>query len=155
MTNRHMTAGIMSIISGALGALGGLMIAVLSVVMLSAIEQTIAQQPSARGGGPMPADILKVFQAIYVGSGVVYALIGVVGIIGGIFALKRKHWGLALAGAIAGSIVFYPVGIVGVIFASMAHPEFQTARPDAMEPKQPLSQIPGLPSESAFPGGKP
>ena len=52
------------------------------------------------------------------------ALGAVLGIIGGVYALQRKYWGLALAGAIAGSISFFPCGIVAIIFTAMAKPEF-------------------------------
>ncbi|GEM_PF-470648 len=151
MTNRHTTAGIMSIIAGGIGIVTGLGMAALFVFMFGAI----AQETNGRGGAAMPADIMKIMQAVYGGFGIVYALIGVLGIIGGIFALKRKNWGLALTGAIAGSIAFYPTGIVGVIFVSLAKSEFETPAPAAAEPKPPISAIPGLPDQTALPQAKP
>lgn len=139
MTNRHMTAGVMSIISGALGVVGGLGMAALLVVMFGAI----AQDPSVRRGAEMPTEIFRFIQVIYAGLGIAFALVGVLAIIGGVFALKRKRWGLALAGAIAGSIAFYPAGIVGVIFVCLAKSEFQTPALAAAEVTQPSTQIPG------------
>jgi hypothetical protein len=39
-------------------------------------------------------------------------------------AIKKKAWGLALAGAIASSMSFYYVGIAAVVLVAMAQPEF-------------------------------
>lgn len=65
--------------------------------------------------------------------GVGMALIGVLAIVGGVFALKVKHWGWALAGAIAATIVFFPCGIAAVILVTKAHPDFQ--KPVQPEPQ--------------------
>jgi hypothetical protein len=52
--------------------------------------------------------------------------LGIVAIIGGIAALRRQAWGLALAGAICA--LFPPhlsvLGILAIIFISLAKPEF-------------------------------
>jgi hypothetical protein len=53
--------------------------------------------------------------------------LGVVALIGGIFALKRRVWGMALAGAIV-SLPLLPVGtvlgILSIIFVSKGKNEF-------------------------------
>ena len=51
-------------------------------------------------------------------------ILGALDIIGGIFALKRKLWGLALAGAIATIFPFFPMGILAIIFVAMGKNEF-------------------------------
>jgi hypothetical protein len=61
---------------------------------------------------------------IYVVMGIFYALISVLGIIGGILAIKKKHWGWALAGAIAGALTFFPCGIAAVVLTTLGKPEF-------------------------------
>jgi hypothetical protein len=67
---------------------------------------------------------------MYVVIGVFLALLGALAIAGGIFALKRKRWVIALAGAIAGTITFFPCGIPAIILISMAkHDEFSTSKP--------------------------
>jgi hypothetical protein len=48
----------------------------------------------------------------------------VLAIVGGAFALKKRHWPLALAGAIAGTITFFPCGIPAIIFVSLGKEEF-------------------------------
>jgi hypothetical protein len=61
---------------------------------------------------------------------VVGLVLGGLGLVGGIFAVQRKTWGLAAAGAIASSAIFYPLGIAAVVLVSMAYREFQ--RPEAL-----------------------
>ncbi|MFC2067614.1 hypothetical protein ACFLTP_01140 [Chloroflexota bacterium] len=56
----------------------------------------------------------------YSALGLFFALIGVLGIVGGIFALKKKHWGLTLARSIVGIFTFFPCGILVIIFVTMA-----------------------------------
>ncbi|MBI4332622.1 MAG: hypothetical protein HY673_15235 [Chloroflexi bacterium] len=121
MTDKHKIAGILSIISGALGFLGGLGMAAFFIL----IFRTVGQQPAPRGGSPMPPDLLRIMEILYGVFGIAFALVGVLAIAGGILTLKRRHWGFALVGAIASSIAFYPTGIVAVIFTCLAKPEFQ------------------------------
>jgi hypothetical protein len=61
---------------------------------------------------------------MYGAMGVGSALLGVLGIIGGAYALKRQYWGLALTGAIAGVLVFFPCGIPAIIFVAISRAEF-------------------------------
>jgi len=51
-------------------------------------------------------------------------ILGALSIIGGVFSLKRKYWGLALAGAIAAIFPFFPLGILAIIFVAMGKNEF-------------------------------
>ncbi|GAG33364.1 unnamed protein product, partial [marine sediment metagenome] len=57
-----------------------------------------------------------------IGSGLIG--LGVVAIIGGIFALRRKLWGLALAGAICAIPCSAALGILATIFVSLGRREF-------------------------------
>jgi hypothetical protein len=56
--------------------------------------------------------------------GIFYAALGTIGITGGICAFNGKARGLASAGAICGTITCLPLGVVALIFTSMARPEF-------------------------------
>jgi amino acid transporter len=51
-------------------------------------------------------------------------LLGIMSIIGGIFALMRKAWGAALAGAITALYPWGIFGILAIIFVAMAKQEF-------------------------------
>ena len=58
-----------------------------------------------------------------VGGGIV--AIGVISLIGGIMALKRKSWVFALIGAILAVFPVIPLGILAIIFVSMGKNEFK------------------------------
>jgi hypothetical protein len=52
---------------------------------------------------------------------------GVMAIIGGIFALQRRHWGLALAGAVCALVPPATLlGILSTVFMALAREEFET-----------------------------
>ena len=50
--------------------------------------------------------------------------LGIVSIIGGIFALQRRIWGLALAGAICAILPTFVIGILAIIFLALSKEEF-------------------------------
>jgi hypothetical protein len=66
------------------------------------------------------------------GFGVVLIVIGIVYVICGVFALRRRLWGLSLAGAI---LALFPphvivLGILSIVFLALSKGEFdQTAQP--------------------------
>ena len=74
---------------------------------------------------------INIMTVFYGALGLFFVLLGALAIVGGINALKRKRWGLALAGAIASTFTFFPCGIAAVIFVSLARPEFLAAEPAA------------------------
>ena len=52
---------------------------------------------------------------------------GVMALIGGIFALQRRHWGLSLAGAVCALVPPATLlGIVSTVFVALAREEFET-----------------------------
>ena len=72
-------------------------------------------------------------ELISVGSSPVGIIFGLIAIAGGIFAIRRKVWGLALAGAICaivpphpwGYLIWTPVlGILAVVLVALSKSEF-------------------------------
>jgi hypothetical protein len=118
MENKYQVAGILSIISGALGVLGmaWMFLAIRVMRVMLEVDPTV------------PSEFFRIMTIFYVGIGIVMAIIGILGIVGGIFAIKRKYWGLALAGAIASIFTFFPCGIAAVVIISMAKPEFNVPK---------------------------
>jgi len=58
--------------------------------------------------------------------GVPLIVFGIVAIIGGIYALRREVWGLALAGSICALISpWFILGLLGIIFVSLGKGEFK------------------------------
>ncbi|UCG10611.1 MAG: hypothetical protein JSW30_01900 [Dehalococcoidia bacterium] len=110
-------AGILDIICAGLHitAVFGLIIAMI------AVESNPYLDPAMASGG-VPVNITAILGAILVTS----AIAAVLALVGGIYALKRQKWGLALAGAIA---AFFPVGILGVVaivLTALSRQEFES-----------------------------
>lgn len=122
-TWRPTAGGILSIVAGVPGVTGGIILALLAagVASLGAIFPMIP----GIGNVPLLAGILA-------GVGIFLGLIailpialGAVAIVGGVYALKRKRWGLALAGSICSVITFSLLGIPAVIFVAIGKEEFE------------------------------
>lgn len=103
------TAGILSIICGGFGVIIGSVIALLggSVAWMVGV----------------PFFVPRLLGLI----GVPMIVLGVVAIIGGIYAVRRRLWGLALAGAIC-ALLIPPqliLGILAIIFVILGKDEFE------------------------------
>jgi hypothetical protein len=96
------TAGVLTIIGGIIGIAAGAIFAALGTAFLAGIP-----------GLELMAGI---------GAGII--AIGVIALIGGIFALRRKSWGFALAGAILAMFPIIPLGVLAIIFVAMGKNEF-------------------------------
>ena len=59
-------------------------------------------------------------------AGIVIIVLGIIALIGGISAIKRKNFGLSLAGAICALLPLNILGILAVIFVSLGKGEFNT-----------------------------
>ncbi len=102
------TAGILSIVAGALSVIIGIIIVVVggTVAGLEAIPR-----------------ISNIFGVI----AIPIIILGIVAIVGGIYALRRKIWGLALAGTICALLPWWILGIPAIIFVIMGKNEFNKA----------------------------
>lgn len=134
MHKKARVAGILSIISGA-SCLIGVAIAAIYIVLLFFVISAAGKQP-LYGNSKFPAEIFIIIIIAIAFFALIWTLIGAFAIIGGIFALKTKRWALALAGSIAGAVIFLPTGIAATILISMARQEFSgmaTAEDQQME----------------------
>ena len=95
-------AGILCIIAGAIGVITGIVVAVV--------------------GG-----IIGAFFGVAWGAfGVPSIILGIIAIVGGSYALRRKIWGLALAGSICALLGPWVIlGILAIIFVSLGKGEFE------------------------------
>ncbi len=116
-------AGILNIIAGVLSLLGaiGVIIGIIVFVFVGSVPflAYMWEDLGDLGIGPNFLIIILVIAAIF------SAVLGIFPLIGGIYALQRKKWGLALAGSIAaifGSTLF---GILATIFTAMSKDEFE------------------------------
>lgn len=116
LTWKPILAGIFDIVGGAIGMVGGLY-----VVALSSLLGTFQQLAG------VDSHLLQmVDQAIrsIIAVPFVVSFIGIVAIIGGVYALQRRIWGFALAGAICSCIVFPLFGLPSIIITALAREEF-------------------------------
>ncbi len=123
MTNNARVGGILTIVSGAFGVLWFVW-TLFAILMM----RFIFSMPSTPFGSPFPAEFFTLMTIFYSAFGIFFLLIGVLSAVGGIFALKKKHWGVALAGAIAGSVNFFLCGVPAIIFVTLAKPEFSAKK---------------------------
>ena len=112
-------AGILNIVAGVSNLLGvfGVIIAIVAIGSNPYFWQFF---PAA--GFPLTIGFL---QTILIISAVFLAIVGILPLLGGIYAVKRKMWGLALAGSIAAIFGSTPLGIVSTVFTAIAKDEFE------------------------------
>ena len=127
MYQKSHTGGILTIVSGVLGILE---CAVLVIVI--ACVRLVETSPEF-GVNYADPDVFQFIYLIYGLPALLCLLLGVLGIIGGIYAAKRRLWGLALAGAIGSVITFLPLGIAAVIMIAQAQKEFSSPPSDNVE----------------------
>jgi hypothetical protein len=113
------TAGILTIIGGAMG-IGGGSAALFFRKMLAA--GTLRQFMPHLGGRGMMLPMIP--HGLIMAVGIIGIVFGIISIVGGIYALKRKMWGLALAGSILAIPTSQVLGVLAVIFVSLGKGEF-------------------------------
>ena len=109
--------GILSIISGAMGLIG-----IVFLITFGAFSAETAHDVLTSLGFLQTVIPLRVIGFI----SIPLFIMSMVAIIGGIYAVQRKVWGLALAGAICAIVL--PVqllGILSVIFIAVSKKEFK------------------------------
>jgi len=108
------TAGILSIITGSLGVISGIVIAVVGGAIAAGLK-------------PIPA-IPEIFGTVAIpvigGISIPRIILGMVAILGGVHAVERRKWRLALVGAICSLICVFFLGILAIIFVAMGKGEF-------------------------------
>jgi len=90
------------------------------IIAVIAVENNPYIDPAAVAGG-VPVNVVAILWIVTIPL-VIFAALALVG---GIYALQRKRWGLALAGSIA---AFLPTGILGIaaiIFTVLSKNEFE------------------------------
>jgi len=108
-TKRPVVAGILTILSGALGSFGALNYAVGLI--------------QARGFGQ--GDIPPFMPSIIYGVPSVSTAIAVFAVVAGIFCLRRSHWRWALAGTVAAALSMLLLGLPAVILVALSRDEFK------------------------------
>ncbi len=116
------TGGVLSIVAGGFSLIWAAGLIALAALM-AFVSDPGALMDSPAGG------VFFMLALFYGIIALVILLIGALAVTGGVFAIRRRVWGLALAGAIAAVIVMLPCGVVAVVFTALGKPEFETAPP--------------------------
>ena len=122
MEKKARTAGILSIVSGALGIIGCGLFLLIMLVMVNLVLFNKAYT----GYSLFSPNFRLMLNIVYSVSFLYFMLFGVLGVVGGVFAVKRKQWGIALAGAIASMIAFFPCGVAATVLIIRAYNEYLT-----------------------------
>ncbi len=116
LTWKPIMAGILDIVGGAIGMVGGLYFVALAS-LFNVIREFVRLDPH------VIQRIEQVIQNIFAVPFVV-VFIGIIAIIGGVYALQRRIWGFALAGSICSCVVFPFFGLPSIIITALAKDEF-------------------------------
>jgi hypothetical protein len=106
-------AGILDIVAGAL-VLIGVIFLVIGIMVTGGIF-----------GIPGTEDIPGFVPPLISIITVLAAAISILALLGGIYAVQRKKWGLALAGSIAAFLVSNVLGIAAIILTALSKDEFE------------------------------
>ncbi len=121
MNKNHTVGGVLSIISGVFGFFHSGVYFFLAYMFRFIVDASYIPYTT-----PPPAEIFTIMTVIYSAIGAFFALLSILGIVGGVYALKKKRWALALTGAIAGTLIIPLCGIPAIIFVTLAKQEFST-----------------------------
>jgi hypothetical protein len=116
-------AGILNIIAGVFNLLGAIGVIIGIIVFVSVgvspLFEEMWRELAYLGIGLNFLIIIMVIFAIF------SAIVGILPLLGGIYALQRKQWGLALTGSIAAILGSTPLGIAATIFTALSKDEFE------------------------------
>ena len=110
-------AGIMSIVSGAMGFIAIAFLMTFAAIFGPDIARDVLHSIGYWQAG-IPLTIIGLVSFIIL-------LLSLTSIVGGICAIRRKSWGLALAGAICAIFPAQVLGIIAVIFVAISKKEFE------------------------------
>ena len=111
-------AGVLNLVAGVFFLIGGIALAGLPGTPMA--EAVAGYVEYSLGSGVTPSLVTMVISILSAWL----IILGIISALGGVYALKRSLWGLALAGSIATLIYFTPLGIPAIIFTALAKKEF-------------------------------
>lgn len=114
-----MVAGILDIALGILNLLGMFVVIGLLVAFGGGVLTVV------RVAELIPLWLSGMVQGVMVVLAILLAVSSALPLIGGIYAIQRKSWGLALTGSIVAILSLAPVGIVSTVLVALSRNEFE------------------------------
>jgi hypothetical protein len=118
-TSKATIAGVLSVLAGGSALLGGVVLVTLGIIGSGAL--VLVHDPDL----PQVVKLLPLL--FFYTLALLLFVSGGVALAGGVSALQRRGWGMALAGSIAAVLCMPPLGILAVILIVLAETEFRRA----------------------------
>jgi hypothetical protein len=109
--------GVLNIISGIFGFIGSFFLAFIAVVVNRAVAAGIIEDY------PRLAELPAAF---FWFLAFILFVLSLITLLGGVLAVQRKAWGLALAGSICAILHSNILGIIATVFVAMSRSEFKS-----------------------------
>jgi hypothetical protein len=119
-TWKPIVAGILNIIVGVFNLIGMFLIIIVIVAIGSGILALSAFI------NIIPMWLSGILQGVLIIIAVLLGVFSALPLIGGIYSVQRKNWGLALAGSIAAILSSTPLGITSTVLVALAKNEFES-----------------------------
>ena len=118
-TWKPVAAGILDIALGILNLVGMFVVIGLLVAFGGGVLTVV------RVAELLPLWLSGMVQGFMIILAILLAVLSALPLIGGIYAIQRKSWGLALTGSIVAILSLAPVGIVSTVLVALSRNEFE------------------------------
>ncbi len=118
VTWKPLVAGILNIITGIINLFGMLVV----IGLLTAFGGGILS--IVRIADMIPLWLSGMVHGVLIIMSILLAVLSALPLIGGIYALQRKAWSIALAGSVVAILSIAPLGIVSTALVSLSRSEF-------------------------------
>jgi hypothetical protein len=106
-------AGILDIISGFMGLIAGIFL-----ILGPQFIGTLSKMPGFGMRPPLP-------EVLYPWVGIAVIIIGILSIVGGVYALRVKNWAMALTGSICATLCGRLLGVPALVFTVLSKNDFK------------------------------
>jgi hypothetical protein len=112
-------AGVLSIVSGVSAGIGAMVLGGIGVIAAGVLASTAENAPHRVAAIPL---------VVFLPLALLLLAMGVTAAVGGIAAINRRSWMLAVLGAAAAVFCFFPVGVASLVFLLLGEDEFEGRR---------------------------
>ena len=117
-TWKPIIAGTLNIITGIINLFGMFVVIGLLTVFGGGILSIV------RVADMMPVWLSGMVHGILIVMAILLAVLSSLPLIGGVYAIQRKAWSMALAGSVVATLSIPPLGIVSTVLVSLSRSEF-------------------------------
>lgn len=105
--------------------IGGILILVGGVLALVAGIGLVASVGALDALTIVDVEGVDILEDIVTACGVIFIILGLIGVMGGIFAIMRKHFGLAILGGVFALAGWFIPALIGLILVGVSKDEFE------------------------------